>query len=107
MFVLRSLVVAVALEADFDLDTVDDLRLAVDEMCALLLARSGPGDLLHCQFETAPDSISVLATVRTDSARPVDTATFGWQMVSLLSDRADTWATPGELHIRIRRAKPR
>ena len=40
LFVLRSLAATLALREDFDLDQVEDVKLAVDEMCSALVLRA-------------------------------------------------------------------
>jgi serine/threonine-protein kinase RsbW len=43
---LRALAAEQAMRADHDLDFIDDVRLAVDEACAIVLAKCSPTDLL-------------------------------------------------------------
>jgi serine/threonine-protein kinase RsbW len=101
LFILRSLVATIALREDFDLDQVDDVRLAVDEMCSVLVTRAGAGEVLVCQFEAAPGSVSVLASVGTDNGSPIAQDTFGWRVLATLADELTTWHTPGHLHMRM------
>ena len=46
LYVLRAVAAALALRAQFDVDEVSDLALAVDEMCAELVARAMDSELL-------------------------------------------------------------
>src|SRR5690349_311546 len=64
-FIVRSVAVAVALRANFDLDEVDDLKLAVDEMCASLMARAAAGEALVCRLHFGHGSITLVASVGT------------------------------------------
>jgi serine/threonine-protein kinase RsbW len=105
LFVLRSLVATIALREDFDLDEVDDVKLAVDEMCSVLVTRARTGAALLCQFEAAHGSVSVLASVRTDNDSPVPQDTFGWRVLATLADDVTTWHTPGHLHMRMTRSR--
>jgi hypothetical protein len=44
---------------DFTIDDIEDLRIAVDEACAMLLAQAVPGADLECRFELTADAIDV------------------------------------------------
>jgi serine/threonine-protein kinase RsbW len=106
LFVLRSLAATLALREDFDLDEVEDVKLAVDEMCSALVLRARDGEFLTCQFEAAPRSVGVLASVASDNGRPIDQDTFGWRVLGALTDQLTTWITPGhrapyDVHIRM------
>ncbi|HEX3790258.1 MAG TPA: hypothetical protein VHW44_20500, partial [Pseudonocardiaceae bacterium] len=61
---------------------------------------------LTCQFEAAPRSVGVLASVASDNGRPIDQDTFGWRVLGALTDQLTTWITPGhrapyDVHIRM------
>jgi serine/threonine-protein kinase RsbW len=110
LFVLRSLVAAIALREDFDLDEVEDVKLAVDEMCSVLVMRARPGETLVCRFETAPGSVELLASVATEDPRPIGRNTFGWRVLATLADDVTTWTTPGSrfghvLHIKMTKSR--
>ena len=51
LFVLRSIAATLAFREDFDLDEVEDVKLAVDELCSALVVRARRGELLTCEFE--------------------------------------------------------
>src|SRR5206468_832231 len=55
--VLRTATAGLAARLDFTLDEIEDLRIAVDEACAMLLAQAGPGAALDCTFTLNGDSI--------------------------------------------------
>lgn len=83
---LRVVAADLAARADFDLDTVADLRLAVDEAAAELLAVAAPGALLTCVF--CIDN-SQMATTVSVPARPGATLrqdSFGWRVLTTLVD---------------------
>lgn len=106
LFVLRSLAATLAFREDFDLDEVEDVKLAVDEMCSALVVRARAGELLTCQFEAAPQSVGVLASVGSDNGDPIRQNTFGWRVLAALTNDLTTWITPGEqspylVHIRM------
>src|SRR6202790_1022411 len=49
--VLRTATAGLAARLDFTLDEIEDLRIAVDEACAILLQKAVPGSGLTCRFE--------------------------------------------------------
>jgi serine/threonine-protein kinase RsbW len=95
MFVLRSLAAALALRQDFDLDEVEDVKLAVDELCSALVLRARDGEDLTCRFHTTTHSVGVEASVRTDNGRPIPQDTFGWRVLATLTDELASWTAPG------------
>src|SRR5215467_6653878 len=57
--VLRTATAGLAARLDFTLDEIEDLRIAVDEACGMLLAQAAPGADLECDFTLGPDRISI------------------------------------------------
>ena len=53
-----------------DLQRVDDLRLAVDELAAAAIAASPPGARLHVEIRASKASIGVRGRVQADGAAP-------------------------------------
>lgn len=49
-------------QLDYGLDDVEDLRIAVDELCALVVAHAKPRSTLTISFELRDDVITVQAT---------------------------------------------
>ena len=66
--VLRTATAAVAARLDFTVDDIEDLRIAVDEACALLLPQADEAADLHCRFDLRPGRLVV--TVAVDSRHP-------------------------------------
>ncbi len=106
---LRAVVGDLAARADFDIDAIADLRMAVDEAGATLVALAGVDARMCCFFELSPDEIVVTATVAVDPGTSVPTATFGWRVLSTLMDRVEVLGgppnSPGELGIRMWRSR--
>ena len=90
--VVRALAADLAVRLDYDLDEVSDLRMAVDEACAEVVALSGPSTRLTCLFRVDPDALSVTVSAPTGRGE-VKRGTFGWQVLTALVDEVDTWAT--------------
>jgi serine/threonine-protein kinase RsbW len=89
MSALRALTTDLAIRADFDLDSVADLTLAVDEACAMLIDVAGPHDTLVCRFAVAVDRITATVSlpIRWQRDRPdLRTDTFGWRVMVTLTD---------------------
>jgi serine/threonine-protein kinase RsbW len=49
-------------QLDYGLDDVEDLRIAVDELCALVVAHAQPRSTMSVSFELLNDVITVQAT---------------------------------------------
>jgi len=93
---IRAVASDLAARADFDLDAISDLRMAVDEACATLVDVAAPSSMLRCTFLVHPERIEVHAQVQAghvDSA--VSTDTFGWRVLQTLADDVAVHHTPG------------
>src|ERR1700722_11253550 len=66
--VLRTATAGLAARLDFTLDEIEDLRIAVDEACAMLLAQAIPGTNLECAFDLGADEMAI--TVSVTAAEP-------------------------------------
>lgn len=87
---IRAVAADLAMRLDYDLDSVADLRLAVDEACSTLVQLAMPDSWLHCRFTADDDELRVLVSVRsTDGAGP-STATFSWQVLHTLAEQASS-----------------
>jgi serine/threonine-protein kinase RsbW len=101
---LRALITDLAIRADFDLDSVADLTLAVDEACAALIGAAAPQDVLVCRFAVTVDRITVTATLpfgRHTGRSDVSTETFGWRVISTLADDVELIRADQTLGIRL------
>jgi serine/threonine-protein kinase RsbW len=93
---IRAVASDLAARADFDLDAISDLRMAVDEACATLVDLAAPASSLLCTFLVREDHIEVHAQVTAE--RPdteVSTDTFGWRVLQTLADDVTVDHTPG------------
>ena len=66
--VLRTATAGLAARLHFALDEIEDLRIAVDEACAMLLAIATRGAELECRFAVTDDALTVEVT-RVDGPR--------------------------------------
>ena len=87
--VLRTATAGLAARLDFTLDDIEDLRIAVDEACAMLLVSAVAGTDLTCEFELAGDGIRVsVAVLSRDGALP-RRDTFAWTVLTALAGGVD------------------
>jgi serine/threonine-protein kinase RsbW len=88
--VLRSATAGLAARLNFTLEEIEDLRIAVDEACALLLPSTIPGAYLDCEFQLAPDELRVTVSALTlDGAEPARDS-FAWTVLSALAGEVDS-----------------
>jgi serine/threonine-protein kinase RsbW len=107
--IIRSLTSSIAMRADFDLDAIADLKLAVDEACSTLISRATPGSTLTCTFTVHKDEIQfAVHTHAAGDVRPSEDS-FGWRVLTTLTDHADSWVQPdaGQHLVHIEVAKRR
>jgi serine/threonine-protein kinase RsbW len=94
--VLRTATAGLAARLDFTLDEIEDLRIAVDEACGMLLGQAAPGATLECDFTLGPDRISIAVSALSMQPRPPSRDTFAWTVLSALAGSADAWVGPGD-----------
>ena len=90
--VLRTATAGLAARLDFTLDEIEDLRIAVDEACAMLLTQAVPGADLECQFGLEADSMRVAVSVLTLDGQEPSRDTFAWTVLSALAGAVDSAA---------------
>jgi len=86
---VRVVAADLAARADFDLDAVSDLRMAVDEACSALVAVAAPDAVLCCGFGLGTDHIVATATVAVSAPTVIRQDTFGWRVPAPLADSAE------------------
>lgn len=86
--VLRTLVAAAATFEDLDIDSVADLRLAVDEACTRLIRSAAPDSALMVQIDPGDDAVQVHASTTCEGDDAIVTPdSFSWHVLrSLVSD---------------------
>ena len=97
---VRAMAADLALRMDYDLDAVEDLRLAVDEACATLSQIAAPDAPLTVVFETSRSGLHIDAWVPTAQGADVPRDGFGWAVLATLVDavqgrRSTQDAVPG------------
>lgn len=95
---IRTVAADLAARADFDLDSIDDLRMAVDDLCAMLVRLAPKDATLRCRFTAWPERIEVAADVDVeDGTDPPPTRSFSWRVLECLADDVSAVALPKEL----------
>lgn len=92
---LRAVAADLAARADFDLDTVADLRLAVDEAASELVAIAAPRALLTCVFALDSAQLKVTSSVQIRPGGTVQRDSFGWRVLTTLVDEVRVIDQPG------------
>src|SRR3954447_691654 len=90
--VLRTATAGLAARLDFTLDEIEDLRIAVDEACAMLLTQAVPGADLECRFALESDSMRVGVSVLTLDGQEPSRDTFAWTVLAALAGEVDSTA---------------
>ena len=88
--VLRTATASLASRLDFTIDDIEDLRIAVDEACAMLLTQAVPGADLECSFELTGDAIAVSVAVLTLDGQEPSRDTFAWTVLTALAGEVDS-----------------
>jgi len=105
--VLRTATAGLAARLDFTLDDIEDMRIAVDEACAMLLSQAIPGSSLDCSFELSPDDMTITVSVPCLNPRPPSGETFAWTVLSALAGTVEAQVGPGDrLAIVMRKSRP-
>ena len=94
--VLRTATAGLAARLDFTLDEIEDLRIAVDEACAMLLAQAIPGTNLECAFDLAEDLMIITVAVTAAEPRIPAKDTFAWTVLSALAGAVDSRLGPDD-----------
>ncbi len=107
--VLRTATAGLAARLQFALDEIEDLRIAVDEACAMLLAIARRDVDLRCRFVLADDTLTVQVTVPiVPGAHLPATTSFAWKVLTALTTEAGAETSGDEATIRLlaRRVEP-
>ena len=83
------------------MDTLDDVRLAVDEACALAIADAPDGSELTVGFAVEDNTVHIELSAPSTRRQPLQTTTFAWTVLTALVDRVETEVREGRLTIRL------
>lgn len=97
--VLRTAAAGLASRLNFTLDDIEDLRIAVDEACAMLLPRAAEGASLECTFELKPGELDIAVSIATTDGALPSRDTFAWTVLTALAGEVDATAEGGTVTI--------
>jgi serine/threonine-protein kinase RsbW len=98
--VVRTATAGLAARLDLTLDEIEDLRIAVDEACSLLLVgRAHPRETLSAAFSVGEESLTVLICGPAGTVPEKDS--FSWTVLRALAGEVVTGIDDGEAWIRL------
>ncbi|MDQ3103968.1 MAG: hypothetical protein M3Q87_01865 [Actinomycetota bacterium] len=83
--VIRTAAAGLGARLDFTLDNIEDLRIAVDEACVLLLEQAQPGSDITVEFTLGDEDLRVRAAVPCDHPRVPSQEGFSWTVLAALT----------------------
>ncbi|MBL1076397.1 anti-sigma factor [Nocardia sp. 2] len=83
---LRAVAEAVSHIADFGVDAVTDIRLALDEVAMAFVLSAVPGTEVVCEFSYDEQAMTVRVHAVCDTAQALDVHRFGWHVLNTLAD---------------------
>ena len=100
--VLRTATAGLAARLHFTLDEIEDLRIAVDEACAMLVTDAVEGTELTCRFHVGEASLSVAVTAEVRGTHKLPgTQTFAWKVLTALAGDVEAEQSDGQVTIRL------
>jgi len=99
--IVRTSVASLAARHDFTLDRLEDLRLATNEACALLIALTGTAGATLTAVVESPASGSLRVDLRRDgsSANLPSSDDFAWTVLEALVDQVTVTDEAGSVHV--------
>lgn len=95
---VRIAAASLAARCDLTVDDIEDLRLAVDEACSLLLQRAEPDGTLDARFELAEGCLRVATSVAAEAGE-LNHSGFSWTVLEALTSTVDVAAGDGRMTV--------
>jgi serine/threonine-protein kinase RsbW len=102
---LRTVTAGLAARLDFTLDEIDDLRIAVDEACALLLPDSGPRDELVCRYRLGETSLEITVSGPANGEALPSKSSFAWTVLTALAGDVSLSSKDHQVSIGLRKTR--
>jgi serine/threonine-protein kinase RsbW len=103
--VLRTAAAGLAARLDFTLDDIEDLRIAVDEACALLLPLAAADTQLTCRFDLLGTVLQVAVSVPSEAAEPPQPGSFAWTVLSAIAGEVEAVSSDGSVTLTLRKSR--
>ena len=105
---LRLTAASLASRCDLTIDQIEDLRLAVDEACALLLPHATAASTLDARFEVGVGELRVHTSVATSGVTEPDRTGFAWTVLDALASDVEVDAAADRLTLSVsKRREPK
>lgn len=88
--VLRMVTAGLAARLDFTVDEIEDLKIAVDEACAMLLSSAVSGAELAVTFSVGVDVLHVAVALPTVHGEEPSRETFSWTVLTALAGEVES-----------------
>jgi serine/threonine-protein kinase RsbW len=98
---LRLTAASLAARCDLTIDDIEDLRLAVDEACALLLPHAKPDAVLTARFVLHSGRLEVETAVPVAEPAEPDRSGFAWTVLDALASHVDVRSDGEQLLIAV------
>ena len=99
--VLRTATAGLAARLQFTLDEIEDLRIAVDEACAILLSVAPADTEVTSQFEVTDSALSIDVSVPVSGHATLPGGnSFSWQVLTALAGEVSAYTDNGRAAIR-------
>jgi serine/threonine-protein kinase RsbW len=96
---LRLTAAGLAARCELTIDDIEDLRLAVDEACALLLPHVAPPNTIDARFELNYGRLAVEVSGQPSGDAELDRTGFAWTVLGALASSVDVTRADGRLTI--------
>jgi len=103
--VVRTAAAGLGARLDFTLDDIEDLRIAVDEACVLLLKQARPESQVRCEFTVEGLGLGVRASAPCHRPKVPPRDGFSWTVLSALTTTLAMEVQDGELVISLTRSR--
>jgi serine/threonine-protein kinase RsbW len=107
---VRALAADMAMREDFDLDAISDLRLAVEEACATVLANAEPKGTLVCRLLVSTDLLEINASATLRNGADPEVGSMSLRILRTLADSVDCWTSTSngerQFHVQLTKAQP-
>jgi serine/threonine-protein kinase RsbW len=101
--VLRTAAAGLAARLDFTIDDIEDLRIAVDEACAVILPLAETDARLSARFDLEPGRLQVAVSVPSAATEPPSRNTFAWTVLTALAGEVEASVNDGTVTLTLRK----